>query len=409
MSNTIIGLSCGLVALVTSALVFPRALKFAREHGIVDNPNARKLQRVPVPVFGGIVVYSGILVGGILLSLFMHSNVVMWGMVAMTIMMAIGIWDDMKDISASLRLIIEIVMVGGFIALTDIYIDDFHGLWGIDEVDPWISIPLSIFLGVGTINAVNLIDGVDGYSSGYGMLACSCFAIAFHQVWSIEMVCLTIIVIGALIPFFMHNVFGQRSRMFIGDGGTLMLGMLMVVMAFYGMSSKGKLDGQEDSGVCLAAFILSVGCIPLFDTLRVMVMRILRGYSPFKPDKTHLHHLFIDMGFSHLGAALFILLMNFIVVLIWFATYKMGLSLDMQMYVIVAMGMLVTFGFYKFMKTQQTGGPVDEEGYPEGTALWNAMCKLGEKTHREDKRSWRILRYLMDGPMLRGKVNILGK
>jgi UDP-N-acetylmuramyl pentapeptide phosphotransferase/UDP-N-acetylglucosamine-1-phosphate transferase len=387
----------------TSAAIFPWALRFSITHGIVDNPNARKLQRVPVPVFGGVVVYSGILVGGLLLSLFLHSNVIMWGMIAMTIMMIIGIWDDTKDISALLRLIIETIMVGGFIAITGVYVDDFHGLWGVHELEPLIGIPLSIFLGVGAINAVNLIDGVDGYSSGYGMLACACFAVAFHEVWSIEMACLTLIVIGALIPFFLHNVFGQKSRMFIGDGGTLMLGMLMVVMAFYGMSSQGKMDALEDKGVCLAAFILAVGCIPLFDTLRVMVMRILRGTSPFKPDKTHLHHLFIDMGFSHLGAALFILLLNFIVVMIWFASWKMGMSLDMQMYLVITLSVLVTFGFYKYMKTQQNGGPVDEEGYPEGTALWHAMCRLGDKTHREDKRSWRIMRYIMDGPMLKGR------
>ena len=224
-----IGLLCGLAAMVTSAAVFPKALRFARKHGIVDNPNARKLQRVPVPVFGGVVVYSGILVGGLLLNLFLQSNVVVWGLVVTTVMMAIGIWDDVKDISARLRLLIEIAMVSGFIALTGVYIDDFHGVWGIDALDPMVGIPLSVFIGVGMINAANMIDGVDGYSSGYGMLACACFAVAFHHVWSTEMVCLTMIVIGALLPFFMHNVFGKKSRMFIGDGGTLMLGMMSVI------------------------------------------------------------------------------------------------------------------------------------------------------------------------------------
>ena len=398
-----IGLLCGLAAMVTSAAVFPKALRFARKHGIVDNPNARKLQRVPVPVFGGVVVYSGILVGGLLLSLFLQSNVVVWGLVVTTVMMAIGIWDDVKDISARLRLLIEIAMVSGFIALTGVYIDDFHGVWGIDALDPMVGIPLSVFIGVGMINAANMIDGVDGYSSGYGMLACACFAVAFHHVWGMEMACLTMIVIGALLPFFMHNVFGKKSRMFIGDGGTLMLGMLMVVMAFYTMSSKSKMDGMEEKGVSLAAFNIAVGCIPLFDTVRVMTMRILRGTSPFKPDKTHLHHLLIDMGFSHLGAALFILLINFIVVLIWYATWKAGLSLDMQMYVVAALGLLVTFVFYKYMKVQQNSGPVDEDGYPQGTAVWHAMCKLGDMTHREDKRSWRFLRYMMDGPMFWGR------
>ena len=400
MENTYVGILVFAVALVTSMSVFPLALRFARKHGIVDNPNARKLQRVPIPVFGGIVVYSGILTGGIVLGLFMWSWVMVYGLIGMTIMMVIGMWDDIKDISALLRLLIEIALVSAFIALTGVYIDDLHGLWGIDELEPWVGIPLSIVAGVGIINAVNLIDGVDGYSSGYGMMACSLFGICFWSVWSPTMVCMMLIMIGALMPFFMHNVFGVKSKMFIGDGGTLMLGMLMAVCAFYALSSTQSCDKLDDEGLSLTAFTLAVLCIPVFDTVRVMTMRILRGTSPFHPDKTHLHHLFIDMGFSHLGAALFILLINFIVVLIWLLSWKLGASVDVQTYVVAILGFLVTFGFYKLMKSQQNGGPVDEEGYPQGSALWHLMEYMGTLTHREDKRFWRVMKYFVDGPML---------
>ena len=402
MENTYIAVLVFAVALVTSTIVFPKALRFAREHDIVDNPNARKLQRVPVPVFGGIVVYCGIMAGWLVLMLFMKSEVLTWGLAAMTIMMAIGMWDDIKDISALLRFFIEFALVGAFMAFTGVYIDDLHGLWGIEELDLWVSIPLSLVAGVGIINAVNLIDGVDGYSSGYGIMACICVAMAFWQVWSPVMVCLTVIVIGAIIPFFMHNVFGAKSKMFIGDGGTLMLGTLMTVMKFCALSSKFGLDALEHSGMSLPAFALAVLCIPVFDTLRVMTARILRGYSPFKPDKTHLHHLFIDMGFSHLGAALSILAINASVVLLWLLSWMLGASIDVQTYLVGIMGVTVTFGFYKFMKVQQNGGPADEEGYPQGSKIWHAALRLGTLTHREDKRFWRTMKYIMDGPLLGG-------
>lgn len=404
MNNTCIAILVGLVALVTSAFVFPFALKFAKKHGIVDNPNARKLQRVPVPVFGGVVVYSGILMGGLVLMVLMPNATLLWGLLGMTVMMVIGTWDDIRGLSVAVRFLIEILLVLGFIFSAGVYVDDMHGLFGIHELDPWIGIPLSVFAGVGVINAVNLIDGVDGYSSGYGMMACTCFAIVFWSSWSPVMVCMALVIIGALLPFFLHNVFGAKSRMFIGDGGSLMLGMVMMVMMFYSMSSIGSLDGMEEKNVCIPAFVLAVLCIPVFDTLRVMTLRILRGKSPFSPDKTHLHHLFIDMGFSHLGAALFILFINAMVVLFWLVTWIFGWSIDTQFFVVVVLGILVTFGFYKFMKVQQNGGPVDEEGYPEGTTLWYAMCKVGNWTHREKKRSWAIMRELMDGPML-GKTS----
>ena len=402
MENELIGLIVFTVAMVTSMVVYPLALKFARNHDIVDNPNARKLQRRPVPVFGGIVVYLGILAGMLLLWALMPHKILPYSIIGMTIMMSIGAWDDMKDISAFLRLAIEILVVTGFILSSGRYIDDLHGLWGIYELSPWVGIPLSVFVGVGAINAVNLIDGVDGYSSSYGILSCVCFGTVFWTVWNPVMVCMTMIVVGALIPFFLHNVFGAKSKMFIGDSGTLMLGMVMVVMAFCALSSKTRLEVWVNEGMCIPAFVIAVGVIPLFDTVRVMTMRMLRGHSPLKPDKTHLHHLFIDMGFSHLGAATYIVFINLFVVLIWMASWQLGASLDMQLYIVIFLGFMVTFVFYHVMRTQQNGGPVDEEGYPQGTWLWHFMRRLGRHTHREDKRVWRTLKALVDGPLLGG-------
>ncbi|MDE5570983.1 MAG: undecaprenyl/decaprenyl-phosphate alpha-N-acetylglucosaminyl 1-phosphate transferase [Prevotella sp.] len=402
MSNTSIAVLVSAVAFVVSAAMFPWALRFARRHGIVDCPNARKLQRVPVPVFGGVVVYLGIVAGWLVLMPFMGSEVLCCGLLAMTVMLGVGMWDDIRDIPATLRLLVETVVVLSFIGITGVYVDDLHGLWGINSLSPWVGIPLSVVAGVGTINAVNLIDGVDGYSSGYGVLSCTCFALAFWTVWDPVLVCLTVIVAGALVPFFLHNVFGVRSKMFIGDGGTLMLGTLVVLLSFCALSGKGGLEPLEQHGMCIPAFVMAVACIPLFDTLRVMTLRILRGRSPFSADKTHLHHLFIDMGFSHLGAALSILALNGMVILVWLLSWQVGAPMDVQVYIVVVLGLSVTFGFYKVMKAQQNGGPLDAEGYPQGTRLWHAARRMGTLTHREDRRFWRMLRNLMDGPMMKG-------
>ena len=389
-----------LVAMLTSALVFPFALRFALKHDIVDKPNARKLQRSPVPVFGGVVVYSGILAGGLVLLFFFRSPMLAWILFSVALMMVIGTWDDINGLPAFVRLLVEVLLVGGFIATTGIYIDNLHGLWGVYEMDPLYAIPISIFAGVGTINAINMIDGVDGYSSGYAMLACLCFAFAFHSAWTPGMVCLTLIAGGALLPFFMHNVFGARSRMFIGDGGTLMLGMLLTSLAFSALSSKVGLGPLEDQNVCIPALVIGVGCIPLFDAVRVMFVRMIHGKSPLKADKSHLHHLFIDMGFSHLGAAMFIIQMNIVVLLGWWLAWYLGASMDVQLYVVVAMALTVTAGVYSLMRWQQNGGPVDEEGYPQGTKLWHLLCRLGEWTHKENKRTWRMMRFIMDYPLL---------
>lgn len=289
MGNFFIAVLCGLLAMLVSTAVYPLVLHYAVKHNIVDNPNARKLQRVPVPLLGGAVVYVGILTGCCVLALFMRSEFILWGFIGMTVMAVIGTWDDIKGLSVAFRFAVEVSLLGLFIALTGVYIDDLHGLWGVHTITPWIGVPLSLVTGVGIINAVNLIDGVDGFSSGYGIMACGLFGLLFWNVWNPILVIFTMIVIGALIPFFMHNVFGLKSKMFIGDGGTLMLGILLMLLTFYTLWSKGRCDAMAvEHGMSLTALTLSFLCIPVFDTLRVMTLRILRGKSPFNPDRTHL-------------------------------------------------------------------------------------------------------------------------
>ena len=400
MSNTIIALLVGLVAMGGTTLVYPFVLQFAKDHDIVDNPNARKLQRVPVPVLGGLVVYIGIMMGCLVLMALHPEPILAYGMLAMTIMLVVGVWDDIKDLSSVFRFVFEIFLVSMFIWKTGYYIDDLHGLGGINSLEPWFGLPLSVVFGVGLINAVNLIDGVDGYSSGYGMLACLCFAITFHSTWSMTMLMVAVIVMGALLPFFLHNVFGVRSKMFIGDGGTLMLGMILVMFSFSALSSRSRCDSLEAQNICVPALVLAVLCIPIFDTLRVMTMRMIRGKSPFRPDKTHLHHLFIDMGFSHLGAGASILIINLTVVMLWMLTWLCGGSMELQFCVVILLGLLVTFGFYHEMRKAQNGGPLDEDGYPQGSKLWHALVKIGGYSHREKGRIWRGLRWMMDSKVL---------
>ncbi len=385
-----------IMAFLVTMLVFPKVLRFAKSHHLEDRPNARKLQQRPIPVLGGVAVYMGILMGLLVLDSFKPEPVVLLVLIVITIMQVIGVWDDISDLSKWFRFVFEFILVGAMIGLSGIFIDDFHGLWGINQIDLVLAIILSVILGVGIINAVNMIDGVDGYVSGYCMQACVCFAFLFWVSGELIMACMALVVLASLLPFFFHNVFGIRSKMFIGDGGTMVLGVLMTIFVFYSLSSKSQCGILTNHRVGLVALVLAVLCIPIFDTLRVMTLRIVRGYSPFQSDKTHLHHLFIEMGFSHLGAALSILLVNFLVVLEWLVLWYLGASIEMQTYAVVLTGMVVTFGFYKFMKIHQNGGGYDDHGYPLGTKLWHSVCKIGEKSHYEKGKLWRLISCLVD-------------
>jgi UDP-N-acetylmuramyl pentapeptide phosphotransferase/UDP-N-acetylglucosamine-1-phosphate transferase len=282
--------------------------------------------------------------------------------------------------------LIEIAVTLLLIFLADMSLNNFQGLWGVYGVPMWLSIPLSIVAVVGIINAINLIDGVDGLSSGYCIMASLAFGTLFFKVDSVAAMLLCAISISSLLPFFFHNVFGKKSKMFIGDGGSLMMGVIMSSYVVASISSGGACDKCVDMGIGLVPFTLAVMCVPVFDTVRVMFMRILRHTSPFHPDKTHLHHLFIEMGFSHFGTTMCVLSLNALVVLCWYISYRLGASVDTQFYVVVSIGVLLTAGFYKFMRIQ----------IARESAILRWMKGFGAKTHVNDKKWWGALQRTVD-------------
>ena len=219
--------------------------------------------------------------------------------------------------------------------------------------------------------AINLMDGVNGLSSGYCIMACTIFGILFHLAGEEAMTILAVVSVGALIPFFLHNVFGKSSKMFIGDGGTLVMGTVMSVFVIAILQSGSRVAAFVDPNVGLVPFTLAVLSVPVFDTLRVMSTRMLKGSSPFRPDKTHLHHMFIDMGCSHVATTLAILGLNTAVVLCWWVFEAAGFSISVQLYAVVGMSLLATFGLYHFMQWH----------IRRDTKFMGIIRRLGYKTH----------------------------
>lgn len=334
-------------ALVT--WIHPLIVKLAKQKGMVDNPDARKLQKAPVPVLGDIAVFWGVVLGVGLTSAVFDSYIFFPAFVTITVMMYLGTLDDLIGLSAWLRLIVEFCVILFLISTEHKFIDDFHGALGIHQLNEYVGIALSSFVGVGIINSINLIDGVDGLSSGFCMFVCALFGYAFMTSGYGSMTVLAWICVASLLPFFLHNVFGKTSKMFIGDSGTLMLGTLMSIFVFHILETKSMVAyNYPNMGV--VAFTLSALSIPVFDTLRVMCLRMLRGGSPFHPDKSHLHHLFIEIGFSHIGTTVSVLSLNAFNVLCWFISYQLGASATVQLLVVVVIGVFNTVGFYYIVR-----------------------------------------------------------
>lgn len=320
-------------------------VKTALLKDIVDKPDYRKLQKTPVPVLGGVAVYWGIVIGAGITSMAFHSHALLTSIVALTVMIYIGTLDDIQGLSPTLRLVIEILVVAFVAYMDQSSMNHFHGLFGIEKLPVYLSAPLCIVGSVGIINAINMIDGVDGLSSGFSMLACASFGALFVAAYNGPMIVMSMLGLGAIIPFFFHNVFGQKSKMFIGDSGTLMMGMLMSIFCMRILDNTSVVALRFPK-IGVVAFCLSVLSVPVFDTLRVMIGRIMKGVSPFHADRSHLHHLFLEIGFSHLGTSFMVLSLNLLNILAWLATYLLGGSVTLQFIVVFIIGLINTTGFF---------------------------------------------------------------
>ena len=334
------------ISLVVASLAHRPVLLFAKKHNFYDNPNARKLQRRPIPVMGGFVVFLGAMVGSLCYWFKHDCSSLIPVQVAMFLMLIVGAWDDAKNLSPRIKFILEIVIVTALALVNHSPINSLHGLWGVYEFSPWIAWPLTVFACVGIINAINMIDGVDGLSSGMCITIFSFLGLLFFHCWDFVHAALAVAIVGGLIPFFITNVFGERSKMFIGDAGTLMLGIVISEMVMSMLTSESVCTFRISKSFCTIAFALAVLAIPVFDTLRVMFGRISRGASPFYPDKTHLHHAFIDYGFHHLETSLMEILLNTLIVAIWYGLFKSHLPKEGQLYGVIMMGIAVCFGLY---------------------------------------------------------------
>lgn len=376
------------ISLLVASLTYKPILALARKYKFYDNPNERKLQRRPVPVMGGFVVFMGAVIGVFSYVFIRDVTPILPAVAAMIMMLVVGAYDDVHNLSATRKFCIEIVVVVALALINGYGINDFHGLWGFHELSPWIAWPLTVVACVGIINSINMIDGINGLSSGICIMAFGFYGTLFFYSHDFIHAALAVSIIGGLIPFFIMNVFGNRSKMFIGDAGTMMLGIVLCDMVMT-MLTKDSMCAKHTAinNFCLIAFALAVLAIPVFDTIRVMLGRIFRGVSPFHPDKTHLHHAFIDYGFHHLETALLEIILNMMVIGFWWFIYKSHLPKSWQLYGVIAAAIALCFGLYYMLGRRRRIAKRVREKYGVSIMEFESMTNEERRQLLEKKSS----------------------
>jgi UDP-GlcNAc:undecaprenyl-phosphate GlcNAc-1-phosphate transferase len=278
-----------MTALFAALVMVPFLRRWALEQGNVDTPDERKVHTTPMPRLGGIAIFLSFLFSSIIYVPI--DNGVRGILAGALIIFATGLVDDLSGLSAKRKFAGEIVACLATILVGQVYLTNLGDLFGLGAIilPPWIGVPFTVFAVVGVINAINLIDGLDGLAGGVTIISLSAFFVFGWFDSNTSAAMLAAALFGGVLGFLKYNFY--PARIFMGDAGSLTAGFLLGFLAIH-------LTQYEGSTISPIAPLLVLG-LPIVDTIWVMSRRFFKGDSPFSPDRTHVHHKFLNLGFEH--------------------------------------------------------------------------------------------------------------
>lgn len=333
-------LLCFVTAFIVALLAIPPIIYLINRYQLHDVPNSRKLHRVPVPTMGGIAIIAGMVAALVLWFPFNNDIRQVCFFFSIIALFAMGIMDDLKDLSAKYKFIVQLGLAS-LIALSGIRITSFDGLFGIYELSTSTQYTLTILAIVGITNAFNLIDGIDGLCGGLSFMSLVTLGIFMTLSGDAGTAVIAFALAGAILAFLYFNF--NPAKIFMGDTGSLVIGFVVAVLCIRLL----KFNIDSPTAVLPAApmFVLGIVLVPVFDTIRVFAKRIWKGGSPFEADKTHIHHLLTNQGFSHVFAVRVIYFVHaFILIEVYLIQ---SLRQDMILLILVGLMIAVTIFFKK--------------------------------------------------------------
>lgn len=299
IDNNIILIVSVFVAFFVTYITIPTIIRMARFKNLFDEIDERKLHTGQIPRLGGVGFFAGLLIS-VLLFVNTSEMVGFGGVIAgLFILFLIGIKDDILVIAPLTKLIGQLIATTIIVFFGNTMITNLHGFFGIHEIHWAIGFVITVFVFLVTINAFNFIDGVDGLSSSIGLIVATTFGVWFLLVKEYNIAIIAFSLVAALLAFIRYNVFSKKSKIFMGDTGSMIIGFIVSFLAVH--FNQMNIDIVNSPYFILPAPAVAFGIliIPYFDMLRVMYIRTLKGQKIFYPDKNHLHHLLLRLDFSH--------------------------------------------------------------------------------------------------------------
>jgi UDP-GlcNAc:undecaprenyl-phosphate GlcNAc-1-phosphate transferase len=338
------------LAFIITFFSIPVIIQIAKEKKLFDEPDERKVHKTVIPTLGGLGIFAGFIVAFLMGTPPSMAMQLQFFVAACVVIFFLGLKDDILVISASKKFIGQLLAAGIIIKFGGIQINDMHGFLGIHEIPSFAGSLFTLFTIIVITNSFNLIDGVDGLAGSLGLMTTLVFGTYFYMAGELTFAVMAFSLAGSIISFLIYNF--SPAKIFMGDTGSLLLGLInsILVIKFINVAGEPTAAVSIPSSPAIGFAILM---IPLFDTLRVFGIRILDRRSPFSPDRNHVHHFLLDLGFSHKKVTMSCVLANMVFIALAYALRGLGPTVVIGILLVVA-GSIIGFVFYLRQKRRQT-------------------------------------------------------
>jgi UDP-GlcNAc:undecaprenyl-phosphate GlcNAc-1-phosphate transferase len=313
-----------ILSFITSLLItyysIPTIIKISRRKNLMDEPGQRSSHERKIPNLGGIALFFAISVSA---SIFAYQlfDLYKFLFASLVILLYIGVMDDIVVMRAYKKLVAQLVVSALLVIGSDVRIRNLFGVFGVYELNYFLSVVLSIITFIILVNAFNLIDGIDGLAGSYGLICFGLFGLSYYRLgeYNYPLVILSTTIMGSVIGFLFYNLSDRTKKIFMGDTGSMVLGFLLTFTAicfidiFIAKRGSGIVYYHLNAAPVIAVAIL---ILPIIDTLNVIIIRLAEKRSPFEADKNHIHHKLLRMGLSHKRATFYIISYYLFIVLV---------------------------------------------------------------------------------------------
>jgi UDP-GlcNAc:undecaprenyl-phosphate/decaprenyl-phosphate GlcNAc-1-phosphate transferase len=323
-----------ITAFLLSFITLPVIIKYFLRKNLVDIPGRRKIHKKVTPSMGGIGIFIGFVSATIIWMDLNEWTNMRYVIASLSIIFLLGVRDDLVPFRAFQKLVGQIVAII-VLSFSTVQITSFYGFLGVTEIPVWLGYFITGFTLLVITNSFNLIDGLDGLAGSVGLVVLTSLGFWFYLSNDAVFALLSFSMIGGILAFLVFN--WQPAEIFMGDTGAMVIGILLGMLVIHFMNSNYSLPSYHElklSGTIASAAALLI--IPLTDTLRIMILRISRGQSPFSPDKSHIHHALMRLGFSHGKTAITLASVNLVFIAMAFSLRHLGDIIMLPMVIFLA-------------------------------------------------------------------------